>query len=96
MNERQRYVFDLCEAAIAALKEVDSEIAAGSLSEHILWELEQMKAALDPEIFAPSYGRPIIDCHEGPLADQLLEVSYQYGRIRKRGRLRQGRPDGDS
>jgi hypothetical protein len=46
-------------------------------------ELFQMKAALSPSIFRPSYGRFVLDWpDEHGLVRQLSELGYQYERLK--------------
>jgi len=92
MNERQNTVLKMCDSAIASLCSADNRTFSQDMTERLVVELTKMKEALDPEIFAPSYGRYIIDSYDGELVDQLINVSYEYSRIRKQGKLRGGAP----
>jgi hypothetical protein len=93
MNDRQQAVRDMCERAIAALESPDNNTFSEAMTHKLIAELQNMVTSLDPEIFSPTFGRAIVDSFDGPLAEQLLNASYQYSRIRKKGRLRHGRPN---
>lgn len=47
-------------------------------------ELEEMKRVMDPKIYMPAYLRFILDWpDEDGLIDELIHISYLYGKIRK-------------
>jgi hypothetical protein len=62
---------------------------------HALKMLEAVLAALlgpDDQTFSPTYADAILDSYDGPLVKQLVQVDYEYSRIRKKGQLRRGSP----
>lgn len=103
-NPRQRRVAALCEEGI---RRIDAAIAVSPPEAHsqhsfeppadllrkVREELVRMREALDPLVYDPGYARPLDDCWDGDLVDFLTTVEYEYGRIRKKGRLRQERSD---
>jgi hypothetical protein len=92
MNERQQYVLNICEAVTSSLKNSDEKSFSTGMKLKLVGQINKMIEALDPEIFSPTYARAVIDSYSGALADQLIEVEYEYSRIRKNGRLRGGCP----
>ncbi|MFG1175842.1 hypothetical protein AAFN90_20080 [Erwiniaceae bacterium CAU 1747] len=77
-----------------ALKKVADAIsqhennAAAPLSIQVLIqvkkELEEMIRVMDPNIYKPGYPRFILDWpDEDGLIDELVNLAYQYGKIRK-------------
>jgi hypothetical protein len=80
MNERQQYVLSLCESAIAALQGSSNETFSDAMTTQLLDEIHQMSKALDPNDFLPTFARAVIDSYDGPLADQLISLNYEYSR----------------
>ena len=77
-----------------ALKKVADAISrherneAGPLSTQVLLqvkkELEEMIRVMDPKIYMPAYPRFILDWpDEDGLIDELVNLAYQYEKIRK-------------
>jgi len=92
MNERQQHVLGLCESAIAALQGSSNKTFSDAMTTQLLNEIHQMSKALDPNDFSPTFARAVIDSYAGHLADQLISLNYEYSRIRKNGKLRNGSP----
>ncbi|MFS2224793.1 hypothetical protein [Pantoea sp. B65] len=47
-------------------------------------ELEEMIRVMDPKVFMPGYPRFILDWpDEDGLIDELVNLAYQYGKLRK-------------
>lgn len=47
-------------------------------------ELKEMKRVMDPKVYMPGYPRFILDWpDEDGLIDELINISYLYGKIRK-------------
>lgn len=89
MNNRQQQVSNLCEKAIISLESSKNQTFSEVMTKSLINEIKQMKQALDPQVFSPSYGRAVIDCYTGKLANELIELEYDYSRIRKKNRLRE-------
>ncbi len=91
MSMRKKRVHDLCSEALARVDEAirchhQGEPADLSipLLQSVRRELQKMQQVLDPAVFSPSYGRFILDWpDEHGLVSFLLEVDYQYGRIKR-------------
>lgn len=77
-----------------AIKKIDdainrherSEIAPLSFQalKQVKKELEEMKKVMDPKMYMPGYPRFILDWpDEDGLIDELINISYLYGKIRK-------------
>lgn len=63
-----------------------SEIAPLSFQalKQVKKELEEMKKVMDPKMYMPGYPRFILDWpDEDGLIDELINISYLYGKIRK-------------
>jgi hypothetical protein len=90
MSDRKASVFQQCEAAISRIdsaiinhEQNKPEDLSVPLLRKVRVELLQMKDALSPSIFLPSYARFILDWPaEHGLVKQLSDVAYQYGRLK--------------
>jgi hypothetical protein len=102
MTERQEFVRSWCDGILESLskrlssnnEEVKSEYSLPlSVLQNLYIEVRSMKKTLDPDFYIPMYPRFLLDSWEGyELVDELLRLAYEYERIRKRGKFRQGLP----
>ncbi len=92
MSDRVDKVQAMCDEA---LSRIDSALAMPSgpsslttpMLRQIRSEVAEMKEALDPKVFSPGYGRPLLDWPASDeLIDLLIELKYQYDRLSHRRR----------
>lgn len=89
MNNKKLSVEQRCQAAIDRVdlairnhEQNKPEDLSIPLLRKVREELVQMKAALSPSVFCPSYGRFVLDWpDEHGLIRQLSDVSYEYERL---------------
>ncbi len=93
MNERQLYVMEICKASIALLEEPEDHTFSPQMEVKLIFQLNEMIRALDPDIYMPTYARAVLDSHSGAIVDKLAEANYEYSRIRKKGRFRGSFPN---
>lgn len=90
MNDKKVSVEQQCEMAIDRVdlairnhEQKKAEDLSIPLLRKVREELVQMKAALSPSVFRPSYGRFVLDWpDEHGLVRQLSDVGYQYERLK--------------
>jgi hypothetical protein len=81
---RERQIEDLCDDA---MQKIDSALTGQSTTtlspdelRSIRSEVQDMRTALNPKVYKPSFARFVLDSYQGgdALTEFLLDLSYQY------------------
>ena len=83
MNDRQTAVHQLCVSALKDLETEGNTFFSVRMVDSLKREIQRMASILDPDAFTPTYGRALLD-FDGVLRDKLLQLEYEYLRIRDR------------
>lgn len=89
MTPKQLVVKNLCETAITRIDAAILNVDRGTglplpVLQKVRREVVSMRDVLDPKVFAPGYGRALLDWEDerNGLVDFLIEVKYHYDRLR--------------
>jgi hypothetical protein len=81
---RELHIKELCDSA---MQRIDSALAGESTTtlspgdlRSIRSEVQDMRSAMSPKLYKPSFARFILDSYQGgdALTEFLLDLSYQY------------------